>query len=152
MSATGKDVGFIELTQTRAGVRLQLALKDLPPGEHGFHVHAVGTCEASFASAGGHFNPEGRQHGFLTEHGHHAGDMPNIVIPRSGMLMQVILNSEITLERGQPHSLFHPGGTSIVIHADKDDHVTDPAGNAGDRIACGVVTEPPAPTAVSSLN
>jgi Cu-Zn family superoxide dismutase len=137
----GKDVGTVVLTQASAGVRLELALKGLPSGERAFHVHAVGKCEAPFESAGPHFNPGARKHG------HHAGDMPNLQIPLSGSLALVVVNKEITLEKGKPNSVFHAGGTAIVIHADKDDYKSDPAGNAGGRIACGVITESGAATA-----
>jgi Cu-Zn family superoxide dismutase len=137
----GKDVGTIVLTQTSAGVRLELALKGLPSGERAFHVHAVGKCEPPFASAGPHFNPGARKHGHLNPDGHHAGDMPNLQIPLSGNLTLVVVNKDITLEKGKPNSVFHAGGTAVVIHADKDDDKSDPAGNAGGRIACGVIIE-----------
>jgi Cu-Zn family superoxide dismutase len=138
-SADGKDVGTVTLTQTRAGVRLSLALKDLPPGEHAFHVHAVGKCEPPFTSAGPHFNPVQKKHGKLNPEGHHAGDMDNITIPASGKLTRRVVNKDITLEKDKPNSVFQEGGTALVIHAGKDDYTTDPAGNAGDRIACGVI-------------
>jgi superoxide dismutase, Cu-Zn family len=138
-SADGKDVGTVTLTQTRAGVRLSLALKDLPPGEHAFHVHAVGKCEPPFTSAGPHFNPAQKKHGKLNPEGHHAGDMDNITIPPGGKLTMRVVNKDITLEKDKPNSVFQEGGTAVVIHAGKDDYTTDPAGNAGDRIACGVI-------------
>jgi Cu-Zn family superoxide dismutase len=146
----GKDVGTVVLTQTPAGVRLELALKGLPSGERAFHVHAVGKCESPFASAGPHFNPGAKKHGHLNPDGQHAGDMPNLQIPLSGSLTLVVVNKEITLEKGKPNSVFHAGGTAIVIHADKDDYKSDPAGNAGARIACGVITESGGATAGAS--
>jgi superoxide dismutase, Cu-Zn family len=138
-SADGKDVGTVTLTPS--GVRLRLALKGLPPGERAFHVHGVGKCDPPFTSAGPHFNPEQKKHGLKSQEGHHAGDMPNVTIPANGNLTLTVVNKDITLEKGKPNSVFQDGGTALVIHANKDDEVTDPAGNAGDRIACGVIIE-----------
>jgi superoxide dismutase, Cu-Zn family len=140
-SADGKDVGKVTLTQTKAGVRLQLALNGLPAGEHAFHVHAVGKCEPPFTSAGPHFNPGQKKHGKENPEGHHAGDMDNITVPANGKLNATVVNNDITLEKGKPNSVFQEGGTALVIHAKQDDYKSDPAGNAGDRIACGVITE-----------
>jgi len=138
-TADGKQAGAATLTQTPSGVLIALAVKGLPAGEHAFHVHAVGKCEPPFTSAGGHFNPEGRKHGMLAADGHHAGDMPNLHIPASGELAVEVQNASITLEKGKPNSAFGPNGTALVIHAGKDDYKTDPTGDAGGRIACGVI-------------
>ena len=138
-TADGKDVGTVTLTQTRAGVRLSGSLKGLPPGEHALHMHSVGKCEPPFTSAGPHFNPAQKKHGKLNPEGHHAGDMDNIIVPASGNLALKIVNKDITLEKGKPNSVFQEGGTAVVVHAAKDDYTTDPTGNAGDRIACGVI-------------
>src|SRR6476660_6405257 len=138
-TADGKDVGTVTLTQTRSGVRLSGSLKGLPAGEHALHVHSVGKCEPPFTSAGPHFNPAQKKHGKLNPEGHHAGDMDNIVVPASGNLALKMVNKDITLEKGKPNSVFQEGGTAVVVHAGKDDYTTDPAGNAGDRIACGIV-------------
>ena len=134
----GAEVGTVDLTQTPAGVMLRLSLKGLPGGERAFHIHAAGRCEPPFTTAGGHFNPAGQKHGLLVGPGH-AGDMPNLHIPDNGVLVVEILNAAVTLEKGKPNSLFQSDGTSIVIHAGKDDYKTDPTGDAGGRIACGVV-------------
>ena len=134
----GAEVGTVDLTQTPAGVMLRLSLKGLPGGERAFHIHAAGRCEPPFTTAGGHFNPAGQKHGLLVGPGH-AGDMPNLHVPDNGVFVIEILNAAVTLEKGKPNSLFQSGGTSIVIHAGKDDYKSDPTGNAGDRIACGVI-------------
>jgi len=139
--AKGEDAGSVSLTQTSAGVLLQLSLKGVPAGEHAFHIHAVGKCEPpGFDSAGGHFNPGNAHHGMMSGPGH-AGDMPNLHVPASGALDLELLNAAITLDKDKPNSVFHPGGTAFVIHAGKDDYLSDPAGNAGGRIICGVIGE-----------
>jgi len=137
--ASGKEVGSANLTQTPAGVLIALSVKGLPPGEHAFHVHAVGKCEPPFTSAGGHFNPGGKKHGIMASEGHHAGDMPNLHVPASGELTVEVVNAAITLEKGKPNSVFQPNRTALIIHAGKDDYKTDPTGEAGGRIACGVI-------------
>ena len=137
--AQGKEVGSANLTQTPHGVLINVAVKGLPPGEHAFHVHAVGKCEPPFTSAGGHFNPAGKKHGMLAAEGFHAGDMPNLHVPQSGDLTVEVINADITLEKGKPNSVFDADGSAVVIHAKSDDYKTDPAGDAGGRIACGVI-------------
>jgi Cu-Zn family superoxide dismutase len=138
---SGKQVGTAELSQTPAGALLKLDVKGLPAGERAFHIHAVGKCEPpSFESAGPHFNPSNEKHGMLSGHGH-AGDMPNLHIPPSGELSVELVNTTITLEKGKPNSVFDADGSTIVIHEGKDDYKSDPAGNSGGRIACGVITE-----------
>ena len=138
-TADGKDAGSVTFTQTHLGVLLALTVKGIPAGEHAFHVHAVGKCEPPFDSAGGHFNPEGKKHGMMSPEGAHAGDMPNLHMPASGELIVEVLNEAITLEKGKPNSVFDADGSAVIIHAAKDDYKTDPTGDAGGRIACGVV-------------
>ena len=106
--ATGKDVGEVSLTQTRGGALLRLSIKGIPPGEHAFHIHAVGKCDApSFESAGPHFNPGNVHHGIMSGVGH-AGDMPNLHVPQNGALEVELINAGITLDRNKPNSVFTP--------------------------------------------
>ena len=135
MNANGESVGAVTLSQTPQGTLLHATLENLPAGAHAFHVHAVGVCEPPFKSAGGHFNPAGKKHGISNPEGMHAGDMPNIHVPDSGALEIEVLNTQLRLD----DALFDEDGASIVIHEGPDDYVTDPAGAAGPRIACGVI-------------
>jgi Cu-Zn family superoxide dismutase len=138
-NAEGKDVGIAALVQVTGGVLISLSVDGLPAGDHAFHVHEIGKCEPPFTTAGGHFNPENKKHGMMSSEGHHAGDMPNLHIPAGGALTVEIVNDSITLEKGKPNSVYGPNGTALVIHAGKDDYKTDPTGDAGGRIACGVI-------------
>jgi len=139
----GETVGIASFTQAPAGVLLKLSLTRMPPGEHAFHIHAVGKCDPfSFDSAGPIFNPSNTHHGILVGPGN-AGDMPNLHIPPTGALEIELVNPAIALDKSKPNSILHPGGASLVIHAGKDDYTTDPDGNAGSRIACGVISKAP---------
>ena len=146
---SGKAVGDVDLVQTANGVLLKLSIKGISPGEHAFHIHAVGKCETPFESAGPHFNPGNHKHGIMSGPGH-AGDMPNLHVLQSGELTVEVLNSAVTLEKGKPNSLFDSDGSSIVIHDKPDDYKSDPAGNAGDRIACGVIQQSGSPATVGN--
>ncbi|MDD9992775.1 MAG: superoxide dismutase family protein [Rhodospirillales bacterium] len=137
MNANGESVGAVTLRETPQGTLLHAKLENLPAGAHAFHVHAVGVCEPPFKSAGGHFNPEGKKHGIDSAEGMHAGDMPNIHVPDSGALEIEVLNAQLRLDA----SLFDEDGAAIVIHDGPDDYVSDPAGAAGPRIACGVIAQ-----------
>ncbi len=138
-NAEGKEVGAATLSQTPAGVLIRLSVKGLPSGERAFHIHGIGKCEPPFTSAGPHFNPGGKKHGLMAADGHHAGDLPNLHVPASGELTVEVLNREVTLDKGKPSSLLGGQGTALVVHAGKDDYKTDPAGDAGGRIACGLI-------------
>ncbi len=135
----GKDVGTIAIKPARSGVALKLNLHGLPPGEHALHFHQHAKCEApGFESAGPHFNPGDKKHGLQNPYGAHAGDMPNITVDEKGRVKTTILNQAVSLG-DDANSLRSNGGTSVIVHAKPDDMKTDPAGNAGERMACGVI-------------
>ena len=137
--AQGKSIGTALLWDGASGVNVDLQLHDLTPGEHGIHFHQVPKCEGpDFKSAGGHFNPESKKHGFDSPDGHHAGDMKNFTVGADGKAKNIhVEDQDVTLKAG-PHSLL-TNGAAIVVHAKADDYKTDPSGNSGDRVACGVI-------------
>jgi superoxide dismutase, Cu-Zn family len=140
INAQGDSVGQATFRETPGGVQIMVSARGLPPGERAIHLHETGQCDPpTFQSAGGHFAPMDRAHGFEHPQGPHAGDLRNITIGADGALRQEFLNERITLREGQPNSILDGDGTALVIHAEPDDYVSQPSGDAGDRIACGVV-------------
>ena len=138
-NAQGHSVGTAMLSKASKGVKIKLDVHDLSPGQHAIHVHQTASCEPpAFTSAGGHFNPEGKHHGLENPAGPHAGDLPNFTVDAKGNSKATIVAPNLTLGDG-PNSVFTGGGTALVIHAKADDMKSDPAGNSGDRIACGVI-------------
>jgi len=138
---TGKSVGKATISEVKKGVSIALDVKGLTPGEHAIHFHQNAKCEGpAFATAGGHFNPDMKKHGLENPDGPHAGDMKNFTVDAKGAAKATVTDDRVTLGSG-PNSLFTNGGTAIVIHAKADDMKTDPSGNSGDRIACGVIAK-----------
>jgi Cu-Zn family superoxide dismutase len=139
VDAEGRPVGEATLRPSPHGVLISLRLTKVAPGIHALHIHQVARCDRpSFASAGGHVNPTNHDHGFLAARGPHAGDLPNIEIPSDMQFAAEYFVDGVTLEPG-PNTLMDPDGSAIVIHAGKDDYSTNPAGGAGDRVACGPI-------------
>ncbi|MET3575585.1 superoxide dismutase family protein [Bhargavaea ullalensis] len=139
--ADGAEVANAVLSENEDGtVHVDLAVKNLPPGKHAFHIHEKGMCEApDFESAGGHYNPEDKEHGKDSENGSHAGDFDNIEVGEDGTANVQFDTDQVTLKEGEDNSVFTDEGTALVIHADEDDYKSQPSGDAGDRIACGVI-------------
>jgi len=143
-TSAGEDAGTATFSESGKNVVIKLKLKNLPIGDHAVHIHQNPKCEPpDFKTAGGHFNPAGKQHGTLNPMGHHNGDMPqNITIGSERTGEATFKINYLSLDPTASDSLFSNGGTSIMVHEKPDDMKTDPTGNAGNRIACGVITTP----------
>ncbi|HLR15527.1 MAG TPA: superoxide dismutase family protein [Bacillota bacterium] len=136
----GDRVGLATFTETSEGVQVEVDGWSLPPGVHGLHIHEHGSCEApSFESAGGHYNPTEATHGFDHPQGPHAGDLPNIEVAEDGQLHVQVVGEMISIQEGAKNNILLDGGTSIMIHSQEDDYTSQPAGDAGERIACGII-------------
>ena len=135
-----EKIGTAELSEEAKGVVVELEAKDLPAGSHGFHFHEKGVCDApTFESAGGHFNPTDAKHGTAHEDGPHAGDLPNLDVNDDGTVKVTVNAENVSLSDNDDVSLVDSDGTALIIHEKPDDGKTQPTGDAGDRIACGVI-------------
>lgn len=137
VSANGDQLGTVTLSENGNGVLIRADLSGLPSGLHGFHIHETGSCEEAFEAAGGHYAPEGHEHGPLNPAGPHAGDLPNLWAAESGDAVHHVLTDKVTLASDQPNTLFDADGSAVVIHKNPDSYESD--AGAGGRIACGVI-------------
>lgn len=136
----GKTIGLASFRDTRLGVRVEVHVTGLPPGKHGIHLHEVGKCDSpDFATAGGHFNINGKSHGTPGATTAHAGDLPNLEVGADGKGSLLFYAPMVGLNKALSSGLTFGAGTALVIHANEDDEKTQPAGNSGGRIACGIV-------------
>ncbi len=139
----GKVVGLASFRETRLGVRVEIRVTGLPPGKHGTHIHEVGKCDGpDFTSAGGHFNVNRQQHGLPGAITSHAGELPNLEVGTDGKGSLLFYSPHLSLNRAASNGLTFGNGTAVIVHAQVDDYTTQPAGNSGARIACGIVKLP----------
>jgi Cu-Zn family superoxide dismutase len=149
-TAEGDTVATVTMASGPTGVLVRVEFSNMPAGTYALHVHETGACTPDFEAAGGHFNPTGAEHGFLAEGGPHLGDLPNVTIPESGTAVFEFFAPGLSIDAGMPEPgneaaapapgfLFDEDGAAMLIHAMADDYMTPPAGDAGDRLACGVL-------------
>ena len=145
VNGAGQSVGTVEAWETPGGTSFRIRASGLPHGVHGVHVHAVGRCDGpDFASAGAHWNPDARRHGFNNPAGAHRGDLPNVTVPANGVLNETVSLAGASLGAiAGSNALIDADGAALVIHAAADDYATDPSGNSGARIACAVIQRSP---------
>ncbi|MBE1553007.1 superoxide dismutase family protein [Sporosarcina limicola] len=140
LNTEGNNIGEVILSEAADGVTISIAAEGLPPGVHGVHVHETGVCTPpDFTSAGNHFNPKHKEHGFENPKGFHLGDLPNIEVDAEGKVAAKLTTKEFTLKPGAANSILDTDGSAVVIHAQADDYKTDPSGNSGARIACAAI-------------
>lgn len=140
INTDGNPIGEADFTEGADGVTITVKAEGLPPGKHGLHIHEKGECTPPlFETAGSHFNPTDKEHGFNNLKGFHAGDLPNVEVGQDGQLNASVTTAELTLKIGQENSILDDDGSALILHEKEDDYKTDPAGNSGDRIACAVI-------------
>jgi len=141
-NANGDSLGTVKISEQTKGVKLEMVLEGLPPGEHGLHIHENAKCAGpEFKSAGNHFNPDEKQHGLLHPEGSHAGDLQNLIVDENGLTEAELTAPTVTLKKDAKNSLLMKGGTALIITEQKDDGMSQPSGDSGARIACGEITE-----------
>ena len=142
MNTEGNEIGKVSFTESGDGVTISIQAEGLPPGVKGIHVHETGVCTPpDFTSAGGHFNPTHKEHGFDNPKGFHLGDLPNIEVDANGKVSAEVTTAEFTMKPGAANSILDSDGSALVIHENADDYKTDPSGNSGVRIACAAITK-----------
>ncbi|TDQ40418.1 superoxide dismutase family protein [Aureibacillus halotolerans] len=141
-NADGDKIGIANVSKAAKGVKIHIDVRGLATGPHGLHIHEYGSCEGpDFKSAGSHFNPDEKEHGLLNAKGAHAGDLPNIEADNDGRIAIDLEAQNVTLDKEKKNSLIRPDGTSFIIQEEADDGMTQPAGDGGARVACGLISE-----------